>query len=64
MFSIQVSIPLCQLASNLLTPECNLGLNAVGMIDCVINNFGRDTGTSYQVLPEDYVGFYVVVVVT
>lgn len=47
----------CQLANSLLTPECKIGLNAVGMVDCLINNFGLDAGTYYQVLPEDYVGF-------
>ncbi|KAF8422922.1 amino acid permease-domain-containing protein [Tirmania nivea] len=32
----------------------NTGLNAVGMVDCMVNNFGKESGTSHQVLPEDY----------
>lgn len=32
----------------------NTGLNAVGMVDCLVNNFGEVSGTSHQVLPEDY----------
>jgi potassium/chloride transporter 9 len=33
----------------------NTGMNAVGMIDCIINNFGQDSGSMAQVMPESFV---------
>jgi potassium/chloride transporter 9 len=33
----------------------NTGMNAVGMIDCLINNFGKESGTMAQVFPESFV---------
>ncbi|KAF8464593.1 amino acid permease-domain-containing protein [Kalaharituber pfeilii] len=32
----------------------NTGLNAVGLVDCVLNNFGMESGTTRQLIPEDY----------
>ncbi|KAF8247435.1 hypothetical protein K440DRAFT_297626 [Wilcoxina mikolae CBS 423.85] len=32
----------------------NTGMNAVGLIDCVINNFGETSGTMSQVVPESF----------
>ncbi|KAF8538088.1 amino acid permease-domain-containing protein [Trichophaea hybrida] len=32
----------------------NTGMNAVGLIDCVINNFGEISGTMSQVVPESF----------
>jgi potassium/chloride transporter 9 len=33
----------------------NTGMNAVGMVDCVINNFGEQSGIMSQAVPESYV---------
>lgn len=33
----------------------NTGMNAVGMIDCLMNNFGEKTGSGPQVFPETFV---------
>lgn len=33
----------------------NTGMNAVGMIDCLMNNFGEKTGSGSQVFPETFV---------
>lgn len=32
----------------------NTGMNAVGLVDCVINNFGEQSGIMFQVVPESY----------
>lgn len=33
----------------------NTGMNAVGMIDCLMNNFGEKTGSGPHLLPESFV---------
>lgn len=33
----------------------NTGMNAVGLIDCIVNNFGETSGTMFQVVPESFV---------
>lgn len=33
----------------------NTGMNAVGLIDCIINNFGLESGTVSRVVPESFV---------
>lgn len=33
----------------------NTGMNAVGLVDCLVNNFGNETGSVSQFLPENFV---------
>jgi potassium/chloride transporter 9 len=33
----------------------NTGMNAVGLIDCILNNFGEISGTVLQYFPESFV---------
>lgn len=33
----------------------NTGMNAVGMIDCLMNNFGEVKGSAAQIFPDGYV---------
>lgn len=33
----------------------NTGMNAVGMVDCLINNFGKESGSMARIFPESFV---------
>jgi len=33
----------------------NTGMNAVGLVDCILNNYGEDGGNNRQLLPESFV---------